>query len=48
VKKLGEFKDYFYSPEREKWYLVEYQNGKFSHKQIAQPKGLHFPKEDMK
>ena len=48
VKKLGDFKDYFYSPEREKWFLVEHENGKFSHNQISQPKGLHFPKEDMK
>ncbi len=48
VQDLGEFKDYFYSPEREKWFLVEYRNGKFSHKEISQPAGLHFPKEDMK
>ncbi len=48
VKKLSDFSDYFYSPERKKWYRVEYQNGKFSHKQISQPKGLHFPKSDMK
>lgn len=48
VKKLSDFSDYFYSPERKKWYQVEYQNGKFSHKQISQPKGLHFPKSDMK
>lgn len=48
VQDLGEFKDYFYSPEREKWFLVEYRDGKFSHKEISQPAGLHFPKEDMK
>lgn len=44
VKKLAPYSDYFYSPERKKWFLVKYANGKFSHKQIPQPKGyaLHF------
>ncbi len=44
VTKLAPYKDYFYSPERGKWFLAEYADGKFSHKQIPQPKGmaLHF------
>lgn len=40
VKKLAPYSDYFYSPERKKWYLVKYKNGKFSHKQIKRPKGM--------
>ncbi|HKJ31718.1 MAG TPA: hypothetical protein VKA34_07815 [Balneolales bacterium] len=40
VKKLAPYSDYFYSPERKKWYLVKYKNGKFSHKRIKQPKGM--------
>lgn len=40
VEKLGEFQDYFYSPETEKWYNVTYQDGKFDKKVIDTPKGL--------
>jgi len=40
VEKLGEFQDYFYSPETEKWYNVIYHDGKFGKKVIDTPKGL--------
>jgi hypothetical protein len=40
IKQLAPYKDYFYSPERDKWYLVQYKNGKFSHDQIEQPPGM--------
>lgn len=34
---LEEFSDYFYSPERDQWYLVEYQDGEFNHEPINRP-----------
>lgn len=37
---LAEFNDYFYSPEREQWYNVRYQNGKFETKNITVPDHL--------
>ena len=40
VENLGEFQDYFYSPETEKWYDVTYKNGEFGDKVIDTPKGL--------
>jgi hypothetical protein len=29
IKNFGEFKDYFFSPEEEKWYSVELKDGEF-------------------
>jgi uncharacterized membrane protein len=40
VDKLGEFKDYFFSPEDDQWYLVKYQDGVFSKDSIATPEGF--------
>lgn len=34
---MESFTDYFYSPEREQWYLVEYKDGEFSREQIDRP-----------
>ncbi|MEX0661380.1 MAG: hypothetical protein WD381_00500 [Balneolaceae bacterium] len=31
------FSDYFYSPERDQWYLVEYADGEFNHEPIDRP-----------
>ncbi|WP_069130484.1 hypothetical protein [Rhodohalobacter halophilus] len=38
---LASFSDYFYSPERGQWYLVEYKNGDFSHEAIDQPRNFN-------
>lgn len=40
VDNLGEYKDYFYSPENQQWYIVSYQNGKFKNEKIDSPKGM--------
>lgn len=40
VEEFGEYKDYFYSPEKEQWYLVKYENGKFRNEEIDSPKGM--------
>ena len=40
AEKLAEYEDYFYSPEREKWFLVAYQNGEFIQKEIDSPEGM--------
>jgi hypothetical protein len=34
---LADFSDFFFSPERDQWYRVEYQNGEFSHEMIDRP-----------
>lgn len=34
------FQDYFYSPEREQWFDVRYQNGEFITKKIDSPDGM--------
>lgn len=34
---LASFSDYFYSPERDQWYLVEYKDGDFTHEAIERP-----------
>lgn len=39
-RSLAEYTDYFYSPEREQWYQVRYQNGTFETKPIAVPDHL--------
>lgn len=33
----AEFKDYFYSPERQQWYLVQYKDGEFKRDMIDRP-----------
>jgi hypothetical protein len=33
----GTFSDYYYSPEREQWYLVQYRNGEFNRTPIDRP-----------
>jgi hypothetical protein len=33
----GTFSDYFYSPEREQWYLVQYRDGEFNRTPIDRP-----------
>lgn len=37
---LAEFRDFFYSPEREQWYQVRYKDGKFETQPIAAPDHL--------
>ena len=37
---LASFSDYFYSPERDQWYLVEYKDGEFNHEAIERPGSL--------
>ncbi|PWN05720.1 hypothetical protein [Rhodohalobacter mucosus] len=37
---LASFSDYFYSPERDQWYLVEYRDGEFNHEAIERPASL--------
>ncbi|MCH8548807.1 MAG: hypothetical protein LAT80_08015 [Balneolaceae bacterium] len=37
VSELASFSDYFYSPERDQWYRVEYKDGEFSHETINRP-----------
>jgi hypothetical protein len=32
-----EFQDYFYSPERRQWYLVQYKDGEFRQNTIDRP-----------
>jgi len=34
---LASFRDYFYSPERDQWYLVRYENGEFEREAIDRP-----------
>jgi len=35
------FRDYFYSPERDQWYLVEYTDGEFNHEPIDRPRSFN-------
>lgn len=37
VDDFSEFEDYFFSPEREQWYLVSYKEGAFTREPIARP-----------
>jgi hypothetical protein len=37
---LASFTDYFYSPERDQWYIVEYKDGEFAHEAIDRPSNL--------
>ncbi len=38
---MKSFRDYFYSPERDQWYLVEYANGEFKHEPIDRPRSFN-------
>lgn len=38
---LAEYRDYFYSPERDQWYLVEYTDGTFNREAIDRPSRLN-------
>jgi len=40
VNSPAEFQDYFYSPEREQWFLVQYKNGEYTTKEIESPEGM--------
>lgn len=40
LKELGTYQDYFYSPERQQWYNVKYQNGDYTTKEIPSPPGM--------
>lgn len=40
VDTLGNYQDYFYSPEREQWYIVKYQNGDYKTTKIESPEGM--------
>lgn len=40
VEQLVHFLDYFYSPEREQWFEVRYDNGNFVNKKIESPDGM--------
>lgn len=37
AEELAPYSDYFYSPERDQWYLVEYENGEFNQESIDRP-----------
>lgn len=39
-----EYIDYFFSPERQQWYKVSYQGGKYSKEEIKQPAHIKFRK----
>lgn len=34
---MESFSDYFYSPERDQWYIVEYEGGEFKRERIDRP-----------
>lgn len=40
VEELGNYQDYFYSPEREQWFKVSYKDGKYQTKEIDSPAGM--------
>ncbi|MDX1636463.1 MAG: hypothetical protein R3281_00750 [Balneolaceae bacterium] len=40
VDKLAPFQDYFYSPEREQWFDVRYENGELVTTKIDSPEGM--------
>ena len=40
IEEFGEYKDYFYSPEKEQWYIVKYEDGKFRNEEIDSPAGM--------
>lgn len=42
VREMGEYTDYFYSPERNEWYEVSYREGQFNNRKIDRP--ARFPR----
>jgi len=38
---MREYSDYFYSPERDQWYLVEYKGGEFTREPVSKPKSFN-------
>lgn len=42
VDSLGNYQDYYYSPERAQWFDVRYQNGEFTTKKIGSPPGMTY------
>lgn len=40
VEEFGEYEDHFYSPERDQWYIVKYEDGKFRNEKIDSPEGM--------
>lgn len=40
VEELGEYEDYFYSPEKDQWYIVKYEDGRFRNEEIDSPEGM--------
>jgi hypothetical protein len=42
VREMGEYTDYFFSPERNEWYEVSYRDGRFNNKKIDRP--ARFPR----
>ncbi len=34
----AEFTDYFFSPERDQWYLVQYKDGEFTREMVSRPR----------
>jgi len=37
---LGDYQDYFYSPERKQWFNVMYKDGRYKTKKIDSPEGM--------
>lgn len=40
VENPEQFSDYFYSPERDQWFRVSYENGSYSTQEIESPEGM--------
>lgn len=40
VEALGNFQDYYYSPERKQWFRVAYQDGSYKTEEINSPEGM--------
>lgn len=40
VDSLGNYQDYFYSPENKQWYIVKRENGNFKTLKIESPEGM--------
>lgn len=40
VESLGNYQDYYYSPERGQWFRVTYQDGNYTTKEIESPEGM--------
>jgi len=38
---MEEYSDYFFSPERDQWYSVEYKNGEFTREAIKKPSSFN-------